>query len=157
MEAVSTAIMTITNPGDEIILLSPAFTSHIEQIYLADGIPKYAKLIEQENWRIDIEEVKKQISSKTKGIVITTPANPTGSVFKEEDLRAIGKLVLENDLIVITDDPYHFLVYDGNKYFSLWQVPELKKNRISCFTFSKEFALSGFRIGYVYADEGFCN
>jgi len=122
MEAVATALMTIINPGDEIILLSPAFSSHIEQVYLSEGIPKFAKLIEEENWRIDVDAIKKLITSKTKAILITTPANPTGAVFKEEDLRVVGELALLKDIIVITDDPYQFLVYDERKYFSLSQM-----------------------------------
>ena len=157
MEAVGTAIMTITDPGDEIILPSPAFSSHIQQIYLAGGKPVFAKLIEEENWRLDVKAVEAKITPKTKGIVITTPSNPTGAVFSEKDLRALGKLALEKDIIVIADDPYAFLVYDDNRYFSLTHIPELKENRISCYSFSKEFAMSGLRIGYVYADEGICN
>ena len=73
-----------------------------------------------------MDAIEKAITPKTKGILITTPANPTGAVFKEEDLRKVGRLFLEKDLIIITDDPYSFLIYDDNKYFSLSTVDELK-------------------------------
>lgn len=157
MEAISTAVLTVVDPGDEVILFSPAFSSHIEQVMLASGKPVFVPLIEDEGWKLDVPAVKRAITDKTKAMIITNPANPTGAVFPEEDLRELADFAIRNNIIVITDEPYDFLVYDDNKFFSLSSIKELKENRISCFSLSKEYAMTGFRIGYVYAEEGFIN
>lgn len=157
MEAISSAVMTVVDPGDEVILPSPCFPSHIEQITLAGGKPVFVPLIEEEGWRLDIDVFQKVVTPKTKAMIITNPTNPTGTLFSEKEQRELARFALKNDIIVITDEPYDFLVYDGRAFFSLTNIPELKENRISCFSFSKEYAITGFRVGYVYAEEGFIN
>lgn len=157
MQAVASAIMAITNPGDEIILFSPCFPSHIAQINLTQGKPIFALLDESNKWALDIDEFKSKISSKTKAVIICNPSNPTGTVFREEDLRAIAKLAQKHDFWLITDEPYDFLVYDNLRFFSISQIPEIKERLIACFSFSKEYAMSGYRIGWVYAQAGMIN
>lgn len=157
MQAVASAIMAITNPDDEIILFSPCFPSHIAQINLAQGKPVFALLNESKNWTLDINELKSKISSKTKAVVICSPSNPTGTVFMEKDLKTIAKLAQKYDFWLITDEPYDFLIYDNRPFFSISQIPEIKERLIACFSFSKEYAMSGYRIGWVYAQAGMIN
>lgn len=157
MEAVGTAILTVINPGDEVLLLSPCFPSHIVQVKLAEGAPVYVPLNEEKNWQLDIEVLRHSITRKTKAIILCNPSNPTGTVFLEDDIRAIAKLAIERDFWIITDEPYDFLVYDDAPYFSASQIPEIKDRLIACFSFSKEYAMSGYRVGYVYAEEGVIN
>ena len=157
MEAVGTAILTVINPGDEVLLLSPCFPSHIVQVKLAEGVPIYVPLNEERNWQLDIEVLCQHITRKTKAIILCNPSNPTGTIFLENDIRAIAKLAIKHDFWVITDEPYDFLVYDCLPYFSASQMPELKDRLIACFSFSKEYAMSGYRVGYVYAEDGVIN
>lgn len=90
---------------------------------------------------------------KTKAILHCTPSNPTGTVFQEEELREIADIALENNLKVITDEAYEYFTFDGNKYFSIGSIAEMSKNAISCFTFTKTYAMIGWRIGYLHATE----
>jgi aminotransferase len=157
MEAVASAIMTVVDKPDEVILLSPCFPSHIVQVILSQGTAVFVKLDKEKGWALDINRFKAKISDRTKAVVICNPANPTGTVFSEKDLRAVAELACAHDFWLITDEPYAFLVYDDRKFFSVSQIPEIKDRLIACFSFSKEYAMSGFRIGYVYAESGVIN
>ena len=157
MEGVATAILTVTDPGDEVILLSPCFPSHIVQITLAAGVPIHVPLNEENGWRLNIEELRARITSKTKAIILSSPNNPTGTVFTESDVRAIAELAQLHDFWIITDEPYDFLLYDNKQLFTALHMEELKDRLIAVFSFSKEYAMSGFRLGYVYSSEGAIN
>jgi aminotransferase len=110
-------------------------------------------LIEDKNFALDIEAIKKAITSKTKAIMYCTPNNPTGTVFPENTLRELGKIALEHNLTVITDEAYEYFTFDENKHFSMASIPEMKNNTISNYTFTKTYAMTGWRIGYIHADE----
>ena len=157
MQGLMMTWMTILEPGDEVLVTSPGFSSHYEQIGLAGGVPVGIPLVEEEGWRVDIDVFRKAVTKRTKALVIVNPANPTGTLFTEEDLRRLLALALDNDLFVVTDDPYEPYVYDGKKAFSLLSVPEAKNNVISCYSFSKEFAMTGWRVGWLLAEEGIVN
>jgi aminotransferase len=150
-------VLTVVNPGDEVLVTSPCFSSHIEQITLAGGVPVFVPLLEDEGWKLDIDGFEKAITKKTKAMIITNPSNPVGAVFPKAGQLKLAELAIAHDIIVITDEPYDFLVYDDNEFYSLTNIAELKNQRISCFSLSKEYAMTGFRIGYVYAEEGFVN
>ena len=85
--------------------------------------------------------------------MFATPANPTGTVFSEEQLRQVSRLALEHNLTIITDEAYEYFVFDGNAHFSIASIPEMKKHIISCYTFTKTYAMTGWRVGYLHADE----
>ena len=154
MEALLDTILAVVNPGDEVIITSPGFSSYTEQILIAGGVPKYLPMDETKNWAIKIEELPKLITKKTKAILINSPCNPTGSIFTTKELATIKKAVIKHNLILITDDPYDFLTFDGAKVSTLVDDDELRYNRVSCFSFSKEYAMTGYRVGYVFAEEG---
>ena len=153
IEGLAAAVMATIDPGDEVILPSPTYSTHIRQVQIASGKPVFVPLNEEENFSLDIDAVKKAITPRTKAILYCSPNNPTGTVFPEETLRKLAELALENNLTVITDEAYEYFVFDGNKHFSIASVPEMKKNAISCFTFTKSYAMTGWRVGYLHADE----
>jgi len=157
MEGISSALLTVVDPDDEVILLTPCFPSHIVQIQIAGGTPVFVPLDESRNWALDVEAFEKSITSRTKAVVLCSPANPTGTVFSEADVRAIARLAGNHNFWIITDEPYDFIVYDDAPFFSATQIPEIANRRIGCFSLSKEYAMTGFRIGYVYATAGVVN
>jgi aminotransferase len=151
MEALAAGISTIVERGDEVILPSPTYASHIEQVLFAEGEPRFVPLIEGEGWRLDVAKLKTMLTSKTKAIVLCNPVNPTGTVLSETDVRAIAEIVLEHNLFLVTDEAYDFLVYDGVKYFSPLSLPDLKQHVIGACSFSKRYCMTGFRVGFMYA------
>lgn len=153
-QAVATALQAIVDPGDEVILLSPCFSSHIDQVLLTGGVPTFVHLIEEEGWRLRPEAVEKAINSRTKVIVINSPNNPTGAVFNETDLRAIGDLAVAHNLMVLVDETYNFLTYEELAPFSMFAIQPLRRNLIGCYSFSKEYAMTGWRVGYLCAEPG---
>jgi aminotransferase len=157
MQALMMAWMTVIEPGDEVLIASPGFSSHYEQVYLAGGVPVAVPLVEEQGWGVDIDAYRRAVTENTKALVLVNPANPTGSVVGEGELRSIAELVLEHDLFVITDDPYEVYVYDDLDLFHLLSIPEIRKNVIVCASFSKEFAMTGWRVGWILAEEGITN
>ena len=109
--------------------------------------------IEENGFILDIEGIKKAITPRTKVILYCSPSNPTGTVFNEKQLRQLAEIALENNLMVITDEAYEYFVFDDHRHFSIASMPEMRKQVISCFTFTKTYAMTGWRIGYLHADE----
>jgi len=153
VEGLSAAIMAIIDPGDEVILPSPTYSTHIRQVILASGKPVLVPTIEENYFDLDLDAIRKSITSKTKAIMYCSPSNPTGTVFSEKTLRELADIALENDLMVVTDEAYEYFTYDGHRHFSISSIPEMQKNVVSCFTFTKSYAMTGWRIGYLHADE----
>lgn len=153
MEALSAAVLTVVERGDEVLLPSPNYASHIEQVLLAEGVPVFVPLHEA-TWRLDVEGIRRAVTPRTKAIVLCNPHNPTGANFAEADLRALADVAVAHGLFVICDETYDFLVYDGQPHFSLTTLPELADKIIATFSFSKKYAMTGWRVGYVYATAG---
>ncbi len=153
IEGLSAAIMALIDPGDEVILPSPTYSTHIRQVILASGKPVLVPTIEEEEFALDIDAIRDAVNPKTKAIMYCSPSNPSGAVFSEKHLRQLADIALENNLMVITDEAYEYFTYDGHKHFSIASIPEMKKNAVSCFTFTKSYAMTGWRIGYLHADE----
>jgi aminotransferase len=155
VEGLSAAVMASVDPGDEVILPSPTYSTHIRQVLLASGKPVMVPTVENKGFDLDIDAIKDAVTSKTKAIMYCSPSNPTGTVFSEKILRKLADIALENNLVVITDEAYEYFTYDESKHFSIGSIPEMKKNTVSCFTFTKSYAMTGWRIGYLHADESF--
>ncbi len=153
IEGIAAAIMATIDPGDEVILPSPTYSTHINQVLLASGRPVFAPTIEEQGFSLDIDAIEKAITPKTKAILYCSPSNPTGTVFSEQQLIKLAEIALKHNLMVITDEAYEYFVFDGHKHFSIASIPEMKKNVISCFTFTKTYAMTGWRIGYLHAHE----
>jgi len=144
--------MALIDPGDEVILPSPTYSTHVLQVRLASGVPVFVPAVEEEGFAFDFDAFREAITPKTKAVMLCTPNNPTGTVFGEQQLRRLAELALENDLMLITDEAYEYFTYDGEKHFSIASIPEVRSKVVSCFTFTKTYAMTGWRIGYLHAD-----
>ena len=153
IEGLAAAVLATIDPGDEVILPSPTYSTHIRQVELASGKPILVPLIEEQNFALDIAAVRSAITNKTRAIMYCNPNNPTGTVFPESQLRQLAEIALEHDLMVITDEAYEYFIFDGNRHFSIASMPEMKKQVISAYTMTKTYAMTGWRVGYVHADE----
>ncbi|MEK7542379.1 MAG: aminotransferase class I/II-fold pyridoxal phosphate-dependent enzyme [Patescibacteria group bacterium] len=156
-EAVMCALVTVVDEGDEVLLLSPSFASYSEQILQLGGVPVFVPLDEERGWRLNVEALREKLSTRTKAILFSHPSNPTGTVFSREELRQLAEIVKERDLILITDETYDFLVYEGKTHVSPTSFSDIRDRVILCGSFSKKYALTGYRVGYVFAEQGIMN
>lgn len=153
-EAVVCALAAVIDEGDEVLLFSPGFPSHIEQTIQLGGAPKFVPLNEERNWEIDFKLLEKKTTKKTKAILFANPSNPCGKVLTKEEARNLAIFARRHDLIVISDETYDFLTYDGTKFFSPVSIPGIRDRIILCGSFSKKYSLTGYRIGYAFAESG---
>jgi aspartate/methionine/tyrosine aminotransferase len=150
-ESLFFAFYTLINPGDEIIIPDPGFVTYESQVYFAGGKPIHFPLRGENNFHPDLEELKSCITPKTRAILLNSPSNPTGAAFNENELSAIAQLAQEKNLIVISDELYEDIVYDGREHFSIASLPGMKERTISIFGFSKSYAMTGWRLAYLAA------
>ncbi|MGF1761263.1 pyridoxal phosphate-dependent aminotransferase [Photobacterium sagamiensis] len=154
MQGLNTMFHTMLDPGDEIILTDPCFASHIQQIILFNGKAVYWPLDENNNWSLDIDRLPSLITDKTQAIVLVSPSNPTGKIFTEQELVQVGEIARQHDILVIIDDPYSSFTYENrNKYFNLASVERYKEHVVYLHSFSKAYAMSGWRLGYMIMPE----
>lgn len=154
MQGLNTLFHTMLDPGDEIIVTDPCFASHIQQIILFNGMPVYWALNEEDNWSLDIEKLPSLITDKTQAIVLVSPSNPTGKIFTKKELIKVGEIAKEHNIFVIIDDPYSDFLYENDdKYFNLASVESLREHVIYMYSFSKSYAMSGWRLCYMVLPE----
>jgi len=152
MHAIYCALHTILNPGDEILMQNPNWTA-TEWISLLSGATiKYVRLRPDLEYRWDMDELAKAVTDKTKVIFINTPHNPTGGVFTKDDMEKILDIAEKHDLYIVSDEAYEHIIYD-EKHYSIAGVAKnrsatLRNKIITCFTFSKSYAMTGWRVGY---------
>ncbi len=150
MQGMFILLQLVTNPGDEIIVTDPCFASHIQQITICGGKPVYWPLDESNAWSLDVDTLPALVSSKTKAIIINSPSNPTGRIFSRENLLRIGEMARTHDFMILLDDPYsHFTYEQRDKYFNLASVDELSDRLAYLYSFSKAYAMSGWRLSYM--------
>jgi aminotransferase len=142
-EIFDVVIRAALNPGDEVILFTPSYVMYAPLIQLAGGVPVFVN---------KISELAKKVSTKTKAIVLSYPSNPTGETFKKSELQRIAKIVEQNNLLAISDEIYAELTYEG-KHTAFASLPRMKERTATISGFSKAFALTGFRLGYLLAPE----
>lgn len=152
IEGLSAAVMATIDPGDEVIFPIPTYSTHIRQVQLASGNPVFVPTIENDGFSLDFDAMEQAITHRTKAIMFCSPNNPTGSVYNEKQLRKLADIALSNDLFVITDEAYEYFTYDNIDHFSIASIPEMKMRTMSSFTFTKSYAMTGWRIGYIHAD-----
>lgn len=145
------AFMTVIDPGDEVILLEPYYPQHLGKIELAGGVPVFAPLDAAENFSINPALIEAKITPKTKAIAIVNPCNPTGRVYSRTELEALAALAIRHDLVVISDEVYEDILFDGAEHVSIGSLPGMAERTISMFAFTKSFAMDGWRIGYLAA------
>lgn len=147
-EALFLTCQVLVSPGDEVIISDPYFVNYEPCIRAAGGVPALVPLKEENNFRLKAEEVKKAITSKTKGIIINSPHNPTGHVLTYEDISELASLALKHNLFVISDEVYEKIIYPPAKHYSIGAFPHMKERTITIQSFSKTYAMCGWRIGY---------
>jgi len=145
------ALQAICNRGDEVIIPAPYWVSYPEMVKLVDAIPVIIKTTEKTDFKMSPLQLKKAITKKTKALILCSPSNPTGSVYSQEELHAIGEVVKHTGIYVIADEIYEKVIYDGMKHFSLGSIPEIKNQIITINGVSKAYAMTGWRIGFLAA------
>lgn len=149
--AIYAAIEALVDPGDEVLVPDPAWPRYFQDVLLVDGVLKHVFLREDNGFVLDVDEVKKHITKKTKLVMLNTPHNPTGAVIPKKVLEEMGDLAVEHDLILLLDEVYERLVYEA-EHFSLATHSDLKNYIITVFSLSKTYAMTGWRIGYAVSD-----
>lgn len=152
-QALMLAMVTLVNPGDEVIIQGPNWPDYRGQIDMVNAKTVYAKVDEKNEFKMTADVIEPLITDKTKLIIINSPSNPTGGVLDYEDLVEIAELVKKHKIFIISDEPYEKLVYDGFQQKSLAAIPGIEDYVLTINSFSKTFAMTGFRVGYICANE----
>jgi aminotransferase len=150
-EAMQIAALGFLNAGDEALILDPYYPAYFEDTLLAEAKPVPVPLDGRKNYGIEMEALEKRITKKTKMVWMCNPSNPTGHVFPKQDLEVIAEVSREHELIVFSDEIYEKIVYDGVKHISIGSLPGMADRTITANGFSKAYAMTGWRIGYVVA------
>lgn len=151
--ALYTLFQVLLDEGDEVIIPTPYWVSYPEQVKLAGGVPVMVEGKEENEYKITSGQLEEVLSSKTKALILNSPSNPTGMLYSEEELRAIGEACIKHDVLIVSDEIYEKLVYDGNKHISIAQLsPDLKAQTIVINGVSKSHSMTGWRIGYAAGD-----
>lgn len=151
-EGLDLALRALINPGDEILIAEPCFVSYQPCAYIAGGVPVSIPLKAENEFRITAEEIEEKITDKSKVLMISFPTNPTGAVMRKEHLESIAAVCIKHDLIVISDEIYAELTY-GDKHVSIASLPGMRDRTIIINGFSKAYAMTGWRMGYVLGPE----
>ncbi|RXK46833.1 methionine aminotransferase [Aquirufa rosea] len=152
-EALFCAIHCCVFPGDEVIMFDPSYDAYDPAVRLAGGIPIHLAMDAQKGFQIDWELLARTISPKTRAIMVNTPHNPTGAIWSEEDLNALAEIVKGTNILIISDEVYEHIVFDGKKHYSVLLHPELRKRSFVCGSFGKTYHITGWKIGYCLAPE----
>ncbi len=148
------AIAAICDPGDEVIIPAPYWLSYPEMVRLAGAEPAFVQTSEKNSWKITAEDFENAMTPRTKMIILNSPGNPTGSVYTREELRAISEVAAEEDIYILSDEIYEKLTYDGAEHVSIASLtPEAYDLTITVNGFSKAYAMTGWRLGYLGAPE----
>ncbi|MEP7255670.1 MAG: methionine aminotransferase [Ferruginibacter sp.] len=148
--AIYTALTSILQPGDEVIVFEPAYDSYIPNIEINGGVPVLIPLV-YPDYKIDWELVKQKISSKTKVIMLNTPHNPTGAVLSADDIKQLQTIVKDTGIFILSDEVYEHLIFDGMKHESMLRYPDLYERSFVCFSFGKVYDCTGWKMGYCVA------
>ena len=148
--AIYTALTTVLNKGDEVIVFEPAYDSYIPNIEINGAIPILISL-QYPTYQIPWNEVKAKITPKTKMIMLNSPHNPTGMVLSDDDIIQLKEIVAAHDLFILSDEVYEHLIFDDKKHLSILNYPELFKRSFVCFSFGKTYHCTGWKLGYCIA------
>ena len=151
-EAILLTLMALVDPGDEVIVSEPFWPAYIGQILTCGGVPRFVRTFEKDNFSLKPEQVEKVINPKTRFIIINSPTNPSGAVTPWEDLRALADLVIKHNLIVLTDEVYRRILYERT-FASITDFEDMRDRCVILDSFSKTYAMTGWRIGYAIAPE----
>ena len=153
--AIYTALTTVLQPGDEVIIFEPGYDSYIPNVEINGAVPVLIPLTypdyKSDGYRIDWDEVRKRISPKTKMIMLNSPHNPTGSVLGKEDIKQLQSIVAGTNIFILSDEVYEHLIFDGLRHESMLRYPDLLERSFVCFSFGKVYHCTGWKLGYCIA------
>lgn len=149
--AIYTALAAIIGFGDEVIVLEPSYDSYVPAIEMNGGVPVFVSL--KNDFEVDFDMLKNAISKKTKAIIINSPHNPSGRIWKKSDWDQLASIIDATEIVVISDEVYDILTYDENEFYSAFHHPKLRERCFSIFSFGKMFNITGWKVGYILASE----
>ena len=153
-QCLANAFMAVLNPGDEVLIPVPYWVSYPELVKLADGIPVFVETLKENNYKYTISDLESAVTEKTKAILINSPNNPTGTIYHENELLEIAEFAKKHDLLIVSDEIYEKLIYDGEKHVSIATLSEDAYNRTIVINgVSKTYAMTGWRLGYAASSE----
>ena len=150
-EAVAAALFALLEKGDEVLIADPSYIPYSSLTKIAEAEPVYVPLDEKNGYCFDLEKLEAAITDKTKLLVLCTPGNPTGTMMDEESLRKLAEICCRHDILVLADEAYEQVLYDGNKHISIASLPGMWERTITVQSFSKTYSMCGWRIGYLVA------
>jgi aspartate/methionine/tyrosine aminotransferase len=150
MQVIFNTVLHLVEAGDEVLVVDPGY-DYYSQIRLFGAVPVPVPAHEGNGFKVDPADIKAAISPKTKLMIINTPSNPTGALFDEAILRDIAQIAIENNVIILSDEPYEHIVFDGKKHISIASLDGMQELTVSAFTLSKSYAMTGWRVGYAAA------
>ncbi|MES2347458.1 MAG: pyridoxal phosphate-dependent aminotransferase [Pseudomonadota bacterium] len=154
-QALTTAILCCVHPGDEVVVIEPVYDSYVPAITLAGGVPVPVEMeVSERGYAVPWAKVAAAVNGKTRLIIINTPHNPTGSVLREADMQALADIVRGTDVLILSDEVYEHMVYDGQRHESVCRHPELAARAFVVSSFGKTYHVTGWKIGYVAAPAG---
>lgn len=146
--------MAICDPGDEVIVPAPYWVSYPEMVKLADGVPVILNTTEEHDFKFTVEELEEKVTDKTVAVILCSPSNPTGAVYSKEELQKIADFCVAKNIMVISDEVYEHLIYDGDTVSIATLGDDIKKLTVTVNAVSKTYAMTGWRIGYTACEEG---
>lgn len=152
-EAIDLALRALVCEGDEVLVPDPSYVSYAPGVVFAGGVPVPVQTRQEDDFRLKADILEKAVTDKTKLLILPYPNNPTGAIMEKEDLEAIAEVIVRHDLLVISDEIYSELVYDGHKHVSFASVRDMYDRTITINGFSKAFAMTGWRVGYACCAE----
>lgn len=153
MEGLYLALISMLNPGDEVIIPAPYYVNYTQMVRMCHAVPVIIDNSERTDLSIDVSDIEKAITPKTRAIMINTPSNPSGRIIPQDKIAGIAELAKKHDLVVISDEVYKCLIYDNHPFRSIVAIDGMRERTILINSLSKEFCMTGYRIGYVLAPE----
>lgn len=154
-ESITLIMLALVKPGDEVMITSPRFMTYDTAVGFAGGVPVPVPTFEKDDFALDIVEIEKRITPKTRMFVLVSPNNPTGAVTPPDVIRKIADLAIKHDIIIVSDEIYAKIIYEGNEHLSIGTLPGMKERTITLNGFSKTYAMTGWRVGYLAAPADF--
>lgn len=153
MGALYLTLKSILDPGDEVIVCEPYWTNYIQQVKMCQGVPRLVVCREENEFMLDVQDLERAVTERTKAVILNSPSNPTGSVLDHKSLEGIAQVARKYDLVVLSDEVYKTIIYDGVVHESIATLEGMRERTVVINSFSKGHAMTGWRVGYASGPE----